>query len=291
MVKYKKLNESSLKPLFSIVVATLLVFTVMMVLTPALAAPNENASDKAKSKAGFIPEHAVKISESVYSLGNAKDHTGKVVEGFLFIDNKKSPAKPDGTPGNGNKKTKTGETSTCYTLFAKGASWKTTEPYMIGPGIDGTLTAASLDAWDSEVAFNIFGADITDPIDPTKTVDGPDSNSPDNKNEVMFDNLGTTNTIAYTITWGIFGGPPSQRELVEWDAVFNSDYAFGNADDISDVMDYQNIATHEFGHAAGLGHPGDSCVDETMYAFASTGETKKRDLNAGDIAGINKLSG
>ena len=65
----------------------------MMVLTPALAAPNENASDKAKSKADFIPEHAVKISEGVYSLGNAKDHTGKVVEGFLFIDNKKSPAK------------------------------------------------------------------------------------------------------------------------------------------------------------------------------------------------------
>ena len=275
-----------MKPLLSIVVATLLVFTVMMVLTPALAAPNENASDKAKSKAGFIPEHAVKISESVYSLGNAKDHTGKVVEGFLFIDNKKSPAKPDGTPGNGNKKTKTGETSTCYTLLAKGASWKTTEPYMIGPGIDGTLTAASLDAWDSKVEFEIFGPELEN-----ENPNGPDLKNPDNKNEVMFDDLGSTNTIAYTITWGIFGGPPSQRELVEWDAVFNSDYAFGNADDISGVMDYQNIATHEFGHAAGLGHPGDSCVDETMYAFASPGETKKRDLNAGDIAGINKLSG
>ncbi len=286
MVKYKNWKLCLLKPLLSIVVATLLVFTVMMVLTPALAAPNENASDKAKSKVGFIPEHAVKISESVYSLGNAKDHTGKVVEGFLFIDNKKSPAKPDGTPGNGNKKTKTGETSTCYTLFAKGASWKTTEPYMIGPGIDGTLTAASLNAWDSEVEFEIFGPELEN-----ENPNGPDSKSPDNKNEVMFDNLGSTNTIAYTITWGIFGGPPSQRELVEWDAVFNSDYAFGNADDISGVMDYQNIATHEFGHAAGLGHPGDSCVDETMYAFASTGETKKRDLNAGDMAGINKLYG
>ena len=283
MVKYKKLNESSLKPLFSIVVATLLVFTVMMVLTPALAAPNENASDKAKSKAGFIPEHAVKISESVYSLGNAKDHTGKVVEGFLFIDNKKSPAKPDGTPGNGNKKTKTGETSTCYTLFAKGASWKTTEPYIIGPGIDGTLTAASLDAWDSQVAFDIFGSEQAG------TPDGADSNSPDNKNEVMFENLGSTSTIAYTITWGIFGGPPSQRQLVEWDVVFNSDYAFGNADDSSGVMDYQNIATHEFGHALGLTHPSDTCLEETMYRFADVGEIKKRTLEPGDIAGLNKL--
>jgi len=269
-----------LKPLLSIAVATLLVFTVLMVLTPALAAPNENASDKAKSKAGFIPEHAVKISESVYSLGNAKDHTGKVVEGFLFIDNKKSPAKPDGTPGNGNKKTKTGETSTCYSLFAKGASWKTTEPYMIGPGIDGTLTAVSLDAWDSEVTFEIFGSKQSG------TPDGADSTSPDSKNEIMFENLGSTNTIAYTITWGIFSGPPSQRVLVEWDVVFNSDYTFGNA---AYEMDYQNIATHEFGHALGLTHPSDTCSEETMYRFAESGETKKGTLEAGDIAGLNKL--
>ena len=281
MVKYKNRNLCSLKPLLSIAVATLLVFTVLMVLTPALAAPNENASDKAKSKAGFIPEHAVKISESVYSLGNAKDHTGKVVEGFLFIDNKKSPAKPDGTPGNGNKKTKTGETSTCYSLIAKGASWKTTEPYMIGPGIDGTLTAASLDAWDSRVAFDIFGSELEN-----ENPNGADSISPDNKNEIMFENLGSTNTIAYTITWGIFSGPPSQRVLVEWDVVFNSDYTFGNA---AYEMDYQNIATHEFGHALGLTHPSDTCSEETMYRFAESGETKKGTLEAGDIAGLNKL--
>ena len=283
MVKYKNPKKCLLKPIFSIVVAILLVFTVMMVLTPALAAPNENASDKAKSRAGFIPEHAVKISESVYSLGNAKDHTGKVVEGFLFIDNKKSPAKPDGTPGNGNKKTKTGETSTCYTLFAKDARWKITEQYMIGAGIDGTLTAASLETWDSEVNFDIFGSEQAG------TPDGADLTSPDNKNEVMLENLGPTNTIAYTITWGIFSGPPSQRVLVEWDAVFNSAYAFGNADDTSGVMDYQNIATHEFGHALGLTHPSDTCSEETMYRYADSDETKKRTLEVGDIAGLNKL--
>lgn len=262
----------------------------MMVLTPALAAPNENASDKAKSKAGFIPEHAVKISEGVYSLGNAKDHTGKVVEGFLFIDNKKGDAKPEGTPGNGPNKGGNPDKSTCYAEIAKGAKWKATEQYMVGPGIDSAVTAASLDAWDSQVTFDIFGADITDPLDPTKTVDGPDSIAPDNKNEVMFDNLGPTSTIAYTITWGVFNGPPSQRVLVEWDAVFNTDYAFGDADTaISSVMDYQNIATHEFGHALGLTHPTDDCTEETMYRFADLDETKKRTLEAGDIAGVNKL--
>ncbi|MBS3106029.1 matrixin family metalloprotease [Candidatus Woesearchaeota archaeon] len=54
-------------------------------------------------------------------------------------------------------------------------------------------------------------------------------------------------------------------------------------------MDYQNIATHEFGHAAGMNHPSDSCTEETEYRFAQSGETKKRTLNAGDISGIIKL--
>ncbi|KKK59216.1 hypothetical protein LCGC14_3036590, partial [marine sediment metagenome] len=47
---------------------------------------------------------------------------------------------------------------------------------------------------------------------------------PDGKNEVEFQNLGATSTIAYTIVWGIFIGHPGQRILVEWDAVFNSNY-------------------------------------------------------------------
>lgn len=77
--------------------------------------------------------------------------------------------------------------------------------------------------------------------------------------------------------------------MVEWDAVFNSDYAFGDATSDPSLMDYQNIATHEFGHALGLGHPEDTCTDETMYPSAGFGETKKRTLEAGDKTGINKL--
>ena len=54
-------------------------------------------------------------------------------------------------------------------------------------------------------------------------------------------------------------------------------------------MDFENIAQHELGHSFGLGHPSDGCTEETMYRFASEGETKKRNLNSGDIAGIKKL--
>ena len=54
-------------------------------------------------------------------------------------------------------------------------------------------------------------------------------------------------------------------------------------------MDFHNIAQHEVGHALGLGHPDNSCTEETMYAYATEGETKKRDLHAGDIAGAVDL--
>ena len=101
-----------------------------------------------------------------------------------------------------------------------------------------------------------------------------------------------------TITWGIFSGSPRNRELVEWDMVFDNDgdWTWGDAESTDEnnlgntgVMDLLNIAVHEVGHAAGMGHSPDTCVDETMYAFATEGETKKRTLNGGDIAGIQEL--
>jgi predicted Zn-dependent protease len=54
-------------------------------------------------------------------------------------------------------------------------------------------------------------------------------------------------------------------------------------------MDFLSIAAHEVGHAAGMDHPENSCTEETMYAYAAYGETKKRDLNDGDVAGIRNL--
>jgi hypothetical protein len=32
-----------------------------------------------------------------------------------------------------------------------------------------------------------------------------------------------------------------------------------------------------------------TCVDETMYGYSAAAETQKRDLNAGDITGVNSL--
>jgi hypothetical protein len=54
-------------------------------------------------------------------------------------------------------------------------------------------------------------------------------------------------------------------------------------------MDFDNITTHEVGHAVGMGHPDSTCTLETMYAYAGNDETKKQDLYTGDIADVNRL--
>lgn len=273
---------------------------VMMVFSsiPAYVAANsDNASDKAKFK---IPAHAVKIAEGVYSLGKAKDVDGKAVEGIMFIHPKNEPAKPDKSdkPGKGGGGKKGGGGPDCWAFIAKSTKWDNTERYVldtnnedglaVGPtGFVANTISASLVTWDGEVDFTIFG-----PRDTDETVDGVDTASPDGKNEVLFGDIDEPNVIASTIIWRTIG-PPQSRHFVEWDMIFDQTKSFtwGNADGDNTLMDLENIATHEAGHAAGMAHPDNSCTEETMYAFAALGETKKRILNSGDIAGIQELYG
>lgn len=269
------------------------------------------------TKTFLLPETA-QPGASIISLGEAVDPvSGKLVEGFAFIDygKRKGFAKPGTECGNNicepseNKNNcpvdciageEPAPTSQCFSFLGKGAKWKTTEPYVLDTANTDGMTAefvastisTSLEAWDSEAGFDIFGTRDTD-----ATVDGIDTVKPDGKNEVLFGDIDSPGAIAVTVVWGIFRGPPSGRELVEWDQMYDDvDFDFGNAGPTSEttlgdtsIMDLQNIATHENGHSAGLGHPEDTCSEETMYRLADFGETKKRTLEAGDIAGINEL--
>lgn len=233
-----------------------------------------------------IPKHAVKINDDMYDLGESVVN-GETLHGYMFIKYKKELShKPNHNAAGSGK-------STCYSFLSSGARWKTTESYVLDTSNnDGmtdafvdSVTAASLDDWDSQVAFEIFGNRDTSAI-----VDGIDTSSPDNKNEIYFGDIPNPGVIAATTVWGIFSGPPQGRRLVEFDAIFDDpDFVWGDATSNPSLMDYQNIATHEFGHAAGMGHPANTCTEETMYAYSTEGETKKRTLNIGDIEGIKKL--
>lgn len=260
-------------------------FAVLLAFSPASAARPE-----ALPPAG-LPANAVEIAPNVYSLGTKIDPTtGKRVHGLAFVHVKANNAKPD-NPGGGHGHGNGGDsTSTCYQVLAKGAVWKNVEDYTVdtsngvGLGADDITSnlAAGIVAWETAADFNIFGSGNAG------AVDGADEDAPDGVNEVLFGDLGSGGTIAVTTTWGVYGGPPHFRELTEWDMVFNEQFSW-NVDGNPDDMDFLNIATHELGHALGLGHPSDSCTEETMYRFAGFGETKKQTLEAGDIAGVNEL--
>lgn len=256
----------------------MLVFLVLVVLSVssvALAQP----SPKAKFK---IPDNAVKVDDNLYSLGKAVVD-GTEVEGYMFV-HKKSAAK------SGNSQNKTG--STCYAYLARGAKWKSVEPWVVNPanaaGLDSSLVlgklAMDIGTWETAAGKDIFGTGNA-----TVAALSADTAAPDGLNEVYFAGIDSPGTIAVTIVWGIFSGPTSNRRLVEWDQIYD-DIDFGwSFNGEAGKMDFENIATHELGHSVGMGHPSDTCAEETMYRYASYGETKKRGLNAGDIAGIQSL--
>lgn len=235
-----------------------------------------------------LPENAKKVSDTVYYLGKAKDVDGKVVEGLAFVRRKDGKGKPPWAGGGKGK-----PQSKCYGFLAKGAKWKGTEPWVVNTDNNSNLNksfvldnlAYDIDKWESSAEADILGSGSS-----TNDILEADTVYLDDANEVYFADIEESNAIAITIIWGIFGGPPRDRELVEWDQVYDDvDYEWSNSG-ASDAMDFENIATHELGHSVGLNDLYESaCNQETMYGYADFGEIIKRDLNTGDITGIKKL--
>lgn len=211
---------------------------------------------------------------------NDKPPKSSDVEKIEFIHWKKDFAKPNAG--------KTNPSTTCYKFLTsqkvKWAAWPVN--YFInatGSNLASTFVwdaiASSAETWDA-VLLNkdLFGA-YTDDSSAKYGIR-------DNKNSIVFGDYPNSGVIAVTSVWYY----KLTREIVEFDMEFNTDYVWGNAKENSPVMDLQNIATHEFGHAIGLGDLYNAtCSSVTMYGYSNYGETDKRDLEQPDINGLLAL--
>ncbi|MFH1675426.1 MAG: matrixin family metalloprotease [bacterium] len=246
-------------------------------------------------------QSALGVSPNIKYLGTAVDPvTGKTVEGYLIRHPKEGDSASLNEIRQAAKVSKPSKVTTCYAFLSAGAKWKIVEDWLVNPsngdGLASDFILANLTGdigkWedaadgitDDGYSINILGNGSL-----TSTPLIADETAPDGKNEVYFGTL-DTNTIAVTIVWGIFLGPASKKELVEWDMIFDDTYNTWSSSGELDKMDFENIATHELGHSCGMSDLyKTSCTEVTMYGYASDGETKKQTLEYDDILGISTL--
>lgn len=262
----------------SLYISLSLVAIVLFASVPTQAAPKKGFS---------LPEEAQQVAHNVFYLGSHTDGiTGEQIEGYAII-HKKGEAK--------NNASRPGGSTTCYAPLAKGAKWKAVEPWVMNTSNTRGLPSwtvygimvGGINKWEAAAQFDILGNGAT-----TTAVLLADSLAPDNINEVYFGPIDENGVIGVTTVWGVFSGPTLNRRLVEWDMIFDdTDFDWSvEAGGVGHKMDFDNIATHELGHAIGLSDIyTSSCSAVTMFGYANEGETNKRTLEQGDIIGINEL--
>jgi len=271
-----------------ILIAILVSFLVISAVAAGMIIP---ANDKAEEIAANDKAEEKAQGDSV-STPPGLEKMPPGLEKIVFIHYKKGhgrpadkPGKPGGKPDKGPK---------CYDFFGKGIKWKELPvSYVVHPDLEAcsetSLMAilSSAETWDDASSEELFSDEYA-----VSDTANWDSDAPDGRNELAFGDYPEEGVIAVAVVWGYFSGPPWSRKIIEFDILFDTDFAWGDADGDPSVMDLQNIATHELGHGVGLGDLYDTrCSEVTMYGYSSYGETKKRDLEPADITGIQELYG
>jgi len=163
----------------------------------------------------------------------------------------------------------------------------TDNPDLLSAGFVFSAVSDAADAWDTVTANTL--------VKSKTSTSGTASVDRNNENAVLFGDYPTDGVIAVATVWI----DRRSKQLLECDIMFDTDFTWGNADpngdgtvDNANVMDLQNIATHELGHCFNLADIYDSSLSSlTMYGYSGYGDIQKRTLADGDIAGIQSLFG
>ena len=184
--------------------------------------------------------------------------------------------------------------TTLHTAGGTQLHWNpATAPYSINaagsPDIpddsDTQAVKASFDAWNAAANFHYHTDCLTNlnagSIHPGNEVnDGNSIVTWVNSNWVY-----GNGTIAITFNWF----DPTSGEIGESDLMANGQDYTWTTGSTGVQTDVRNFLTHEAGHYLGMDHSLDT--EATMFATGTTGETKKRDLDADDIAGVQSIYG
>ena len=234
------------------------------------------AAQSPRIRPSTVPANAVEVAPDVYYMGKSFDpQSRQMVDGLAFVHRApERKLKPNVAPARPVKG--------CYRLIGF-PGWTSQESWSVATTPGSPLQTSTIiteignaiTQWEMAAGAQILGSGSSRTVLPSTTLDGV--------NAIAFGNAGGGGTVAVTYVWGSRRTP-----IVEFDQIYgnNWDWVVGSS---ADAFDFPNVATHEIGHAVGLDHPGNSCTEETMYAYVDFGETKKRTLNPGDVLGVQAL--
>lgn len=290
-------------------IAPILVIALLVTAVTVMASMLIPVADQAKENAR-APEKSSAIAET--EAGNWD------LEKVDFIHYAK-PEKPPKGPKAGK----------CNKML--GVKWKSlpvgyvvnpTNPDNLSVDFVGRAISTSSETWDAATSSELFwDLNIIDY--------NAQYGIQDSKNAIVFGDYPDENVIAVTsvwftrrgrqivefdilfdtdFRWGDATNPPTEEICTAWESKcieWNPSNLTGPPSCLKweevctnwttitlEVMDLQNIATHEFGHGVGLDDVYRSaCSEVTMYGYSEYGEIKKRTLEQPDTAGIQRLYG
>lgn len=264
-------------------------FLISMLSATSLLAANDKGKGKSQPGEKAKPPALEKIEFIHYKKDSGKAKPGTVCGNGTCEPSENANNCPEDCSGGDDPEPEPPDTASCYAFMGqygkKYLKWRSLPVhYEInqanGPEDQGAIEL-SASTWNGVTSSELFslvniGSNAT-------------YNIQDNINVVSFDDYYIDPTIiGACMVWY----NPATKAIVEFDIVFETDYTWGDGGVDPKVMDLENIATHELGHALGLADVYDEpCSEVTMYGYSTEGETIKRTLDLPDEEGIEILYG